>query len=188
MLSDQDIMQRVQAGETCLFDELVVRYRPRLLRFASSKFTDLSTAEDLVQETFLAAFSARTTYKSSFAFSTWLWTIALNLSRLWAKQVVARSQQVQVYQQRHSRSPAVPPEGLKKILQDEQRKQLLAWFDQLPEAQADALRLRFFAELSFEDIAAAMDSSLSGAKVRVRKGLEQLTKLASEAQATAESE
>jgi RNA polymerase sigma-70 factor (ECF subfamily) len=43
--------------------------------------------------------------------------------------------------------------------------------DQLPENQADALRLRFFGGLKFQEIAAAQGVSLTSAKTRVRQGL-----------------
>jgi RNA polymerase sigma-70 factor (ECF subfamily) len=46
----------------------------------------------------------------------------------------------------------------------------------LPDVQADALRLRFFGGLKYEEIAQSMNSSVSGAKRRVRRGLLSLTK------------
>ena len=45
------------------------------------------------------------------------------------------------------------------------------------EPQADALRLRFFGGLKFEELAAAMNSSVSGAKLRVKQGLLRLAEL-----------
>ncbi len=49
--------------------------------------------------------------------------------------------------------------------------------EELPEAQADAIRFRFFGHLQYKEIAAVMQSSLSSAKQRVRYGLEALGKL-----------
>src|SRR4029077_6986423 len=80
-LDDVQIMCRVQAGEVELFDLLVRRYRGPLLNVAWSKLGDATWAEDVVQETFLAAFAARATYNPRFAFRTWVWTILLNLCR-----------------------------------------------------------------------------------------------------------
>ncbi len=78
---DVDIMRRVQAGEVEAFDLLVHRYRSALLRVAASKLGNAAWAEDVVQETLLAAYAARATYNPQFAFRTWLWTILLNLCR-----------------------------------------------------------------------------------------------------------
>ena len=65
---------------------------------------------------------------------------------------------------------------------DEDREQLDRWLSLIPEAEADALRLRFFGELTFDQIAASMESSVSGAKLRVKNGLERLSELARQEQ------
>ena len=56
-------------------------------------------------------------------------------------------------------------------------EELLETLARLPEPQADALRLRFFGELNFSEIALAMGSSVSAAKVRVRNGLQALSQM-----------
>jgi RNA polymerase sigma-70 factor (ECF subfamily) len=179
-LVDADIMEQVQRGRTELFDQLVDRYRDRLLRFAAGKLGDRTRAEDVVQETFLAVFAARHTYDPRFAFSTWIWTILLNLCRReWRgrRREAGRLWSTALSQRRDglSKVGAVTLEtGLSALLQTEQQELLHALLEELPEAEADALRLRFFGGLKFEEIAEAMQSSLSGAKVRVKKGLQRL--------------
>jgi RNA polymerase sigma-70 factor, ECF subfamily len=172
---DEDLMRRTQVGEFSAFEELVRRYRGPLLRVAASKLGDRLAAEDLVQESLLAAFAARQTFNPQFAFRTWMWTILLRLC--------------QKYRQRESRpvraGGSVDPQwvdanagrdhcGLEQLLQSERQDLLHQALAELPEAEADALRLRFFAGLKFEEIAAAMASSVSGAKQRVKHGLERL--------------
>jgi RNA polymerase sigma-70 factor (ECF subfamily) len=180
-LVDADIMVQVQQGRTELFDQLVDRYRDRLLRFADGKLGDRTRAEDVVQETFLAVFAARHTYNPQFAFSTWIWTILLNLCRReWRsrRREAGRRWSTALAQGREApyKVGAFTSEtGLSALLQSEQQELLHALLDELPEAEADALRLRFFGGLKFEEIAEAMQSSLSGAKVRVKKGLQRLS-------------
>lgn len=184
MYDDATIMKRVCAGEYLLFDELVVRYRKRLLRFAWSKFGKFSAAEDLVQEAFLSAFAARETYNPSFAFSTWLWTIFLNLCRRHYKREQRSPREIV-----HSSmtDTAVIPEPsssetpLQIALKTEQFALLARYLHELPEVQADALRLRFFGGMKFTEIALTMDCSLSAAKIRVKNGLLQLAHRFSEA-------
>ena len=169
-------MRRVRAGEVELFDLLVRRYRGPLLNVAWSKLGEAAWAEDVVQETFLAAFASRASYRPEFSFRTWLWTILLNLCRRqWRRR--------QTRPREHSLSSAAPADlagyrepvagesPLEKALKTEGRARVQRLLEQLPEPQADALRLRFFGELPFADIAAAMGSSVSGAKQRVRLGL-----------------
>jgi len=175
-LDDAEIMERVIGGDVELFDELVRRYRQPLLRVAWSKLGHREWAEDVVQEAFLAAYAARETYNPQFAFRTWLWTILLNLCRRqWKRRQKPGRELTRPFQADADQSefpePVSHDSGLTQLLATEQRRQVLRLIAELPEPQGDAIRLRFFAGLQYDEIAAAMESALSTAKVRVRKGL-----------------
>jgi RNA polymerase sigma-70 factor (ECF subfamily) len=76
-----------------------------------------------------------------------------------------------------SNEPFTQETGLAHALRTERREVLHRLLRQLPEPQADAVRLRFLGELPFADIAQTMDSSLSAAKQRVKQGLTALARL-----------
>ncbi len=182
-LPDQALMRRVQAGQTAAFAELVRRYQPALLRVARSRLGRDDWAEDAVQETFLAAFKGRDTYREPYRFRTWLWTILLNkCRRSWSGQ--SRQPRVICWTDEAAggdRSPldeARPAnqaeQPLERVLARERVDLLEASLASLPTAQADALRLRFFGGLKFEEIAETMQCSLGTAKNRVRWGLMRL--------------
>jgi RNA polymerase sigma-70 factor (ECF subfamily) len=175
-LDEVQIMQAVQAGQVELFDQLVLQYRGPLLNVAWSKLGDPNWAEDVVQETFLAAFAARDTYNPAFAFRTWIWTILLNLCRRqWKRRESRNRKQPAAFASAGGTvipaEPATYDTPLANLLQVERREQVHVLLDSLPEVQADALRLRFFGGLQFAEIALAMDSSLGAAKQRVKSGL-----------------
>jgi RNA polymerase sigma-70 factor (ECF subfamily) len=179
---DAQVMRQVQAGDFASFDRIVLRYRGPLLQVAWSKLGNRTWAEDVVQETFLAAFAARHTYRAEFSFRTWLWTILLNLCRKQWKRREERPREFSFSGPGDQDRPSVPEPaceetGLSRILHIERREQLLELLGRLPEPQADALRLRFFGGLKFSEIAMAMDSSESAAKVRVKHGLQALAHL-----------
>jgi RNA polymerase sigma-70 factor (ECF subfamily) len=172
-------MRQVQNGQFDRFEQLVERYRAPLLRVAESKLGNRAWAEDVVQEAFLAIFAARHTYDPRFAFRTWLWTVLLNLCR---KQWTRKKKRPQeVHRSALDREgceafsePRSYETGLEKVLLIEQREQLLTLLSDLPEVQADALRLRFYGGLKYAEIAETMGCSLGGAKLRVRSGLKAL--------------
>lgn len=178
---DAAIMERVQHGEVELFDRLAERYRSALLRLAENKLGDRGWAEDVVQEALMAAFAARGSFKPAYSFRTWLWTILLNLCRKqWKRssrkpRVLAESV-VGGLDKPMSPEPSVVETGLSVAIRNEESARLQTMLGELPEVQADALRLRFFGGLQYNEIAAAMGSSLGAAKVRVRKGLNQLAR------------
>lgn len=169
MPTDVELMLHIQQGDRSAFGELVERYRSALTRVARSKISDADAADDIVQETFLAVYAARHTYNPKFAVRTWLWTILLNLCR---KHLARQQKHATRMSKLGGLSSHISQEsGLTALLVSERRDEISALLDELPEVQADALRLRFFGELKFTEIAEAMGSSVSGAKVRVRKGL-----------------
>lgn len=182
-LPDQELMRRIQAGETGLFAEIVRRYQGPLVRVARSRLGRADWAEDAVQETFLAAFKARNTYRDAYSFRTWLWTILLNKCRRSASGQ-ARQPRVLCWTDEtagvglasldEARSAELAEQPLERVLARERAELLEASLAALPSVQADALRLRFFGGLKFEEIAEAMQCSLGTAKNRVRWGLMRL--------------
>jgi len=166
-------MRQVQDDDFDSFEELVRRYQAPLLRVAWSKLGERTWAEDVVQETFLAVFAARRSYRSDLPFRTWLWTILLNLCRRQWKRRSTRPVQTSfgTFDSERLPEPATTENGLQHLLLAERRVQLDSLLAELPEPQADAMRLRFFGELKFDEIARTMDCSLSGAKRRVQTGL-----------------
>jgi RNA polymerase sigma-70 factor (ECF subfamily) len=173
--SDEELMRQVQAGGQAAFEELVARYRPALVRVAVSKLSDQAHGEDVVQEALLAAFAARHTFDPRYSFRTWLWTILLHLCAAhWKRQQSTARRGGVIDPQAADAIAALGETALDGLLRSERNDLLQRALAELPEPQADALRLRFFGGLSFDEVAAAMSSSVSGAKQRVKHGLERL--------------
>lgn len=79
MNDEQIIIERVLAGETRAFRDLVELYQSLILQFARNMLRNREDAEDLTQEVLVAAYRNLTTYDAKRArFSTWLLTIARN--------------------------------------------------------------------------------------------------------------
>jgi RNA polymerase sigma-70 factor (ECF subfamily) len=183
LLSDAAVMLRVQSGQTGLFAELIRRYQPALLRVARSRLRRADWAEDVVQETFLAAFKSRHTYRDEFSFRTWLWTILLNQCRsLWQRHSRlpdagpgSAGEDAFDFAVAQSESSQAPPLAL--LLARERQELLESLLSRLSTVQADALRLRFYGGLKFQEIADTMDCSLGTAKNRVQWGLMNVTRL-----------
>ena len=179
---DAALIQRVQAGQTDCFAELVRRYQAALWRVARSRLGRADWADDVVQETFLAAFKSRATYDPRYSFRTWLWTILLNQCRNHYQRRM-RSVRVATLGESDDRAEvdafARPRETspLGELLAKERAARLELLLGRLTTVQADALRLRFFGGLKFHEIAAAMQCSLNTAKARVRRGLERMAEL-----------
>jgi RNA polymerase sigma-70 factor, ECF subfamily len=183
--SDGTLVTAVLCGDRSAFAEIVRRYQKSLSRVAVGRLGRREWAEDVVQETFLSAFRSLHTYDSRFSFRTWLWTILLNQCRRQAKKR-ARLPLVSSWTDNpyatDSTATGVQIESgggcpSAHLLDKELRGLLNRLLNRLPTVQADAVRLRFYGEMKFHEIADAMQCSLSTAKNRVRWGLMKLSKL-----------
>lgn len=186
-IDDSELMRRVQAGDLGAFATLFRRYRAPLLGVAESRLRDRQLAEDVVQETFLCAFKSRRTFRLEANFRTWLWTILFHQCHRHhhrrQKQVHAFDcEESQVLQILESQEPLPPEQAIAR----ERRARLDEVLSQLQSAQADALRLRFFGELKFREIADTLECSLLTAKNRVKAGLLKMAELLDESALPAE--
>lgn len=168
---DQDIIERVLGGERDAYAALVDRYKGPIFNLAYRMTGSRQDADDLTQDTFIRAYAALRSFKKGSKFFTWLYTISLNLVRNHLKKGIPL-QTLESDCQVPSREEAHNPEGC-AIRQDEVRA-LDASLYRLPEALREAVVLRFYQGLSFEDIAEVSGGSLSGAKMNVYRGLEKL--------------
>jgi len=87
-LSAEELAVRARDGSRVSFDELVVRYRPRLVAFLARRLADAADAEDVAQETFLRAYDHLDRYDPTRPFSTWLFAIGKNVA---ANHAIARA-------------------------------------------------------------------------------------------------
>lgn len=76
--ADWLLVQRVQAGEVDLFDDLVRKYRERIWSVIYNLTSNREDAADLTQDSFLKAFQSINRFQGQSAFFTWLYRIAVN--------------------------------------------------------------------------------------------------------------
>ncbi len=191
--SDAALMRCAQDGRQDAFAEIARRYQTALVRVARSRLGREDWAEEAAQETLMAALRSRHTYDASRGFRTWLWTILLNQCTA-VRRRQTRAGRVANWTDRtessddpapidhHALDPAATP--LAALLTKERAEMLDRLLAQLSEPQADALRLRFFAALKFQEIADAMDCALLTAKNRVKAGLLKLSEMLTEPSAS----
>ena len=78
LLSDEQVISRVLAGETALFEVLMRRYNERLYRAARAILRDENEAEDVMQQAYVNAYTHLRQFDGRSTFSTWLTRIAVH--------------------------------------------------------------------------------------------------------------
>src|SRR5215208_7820667 len=88
VMTDEEVVERVRAGETALFEILMRRYNQRLYRVARSILGNDGEAEDVTQDAYVRSYMHLDQFDGRAKFSTWLTRIAVNeaLARLRKRQ------------------------------------------------------------------------------------------------------
>ena len=89
-LTDEELIRKFQEGNIGAYNQIVYRYKDRLLNFIYRYLHDIDRAEDLVQDTLLKLYTHKDSYKEIAKFSTWLYTIAANLARTELRKIKRR--------------------------------------------------------------------------------------------------
>jgi len=170
---DVRLMLEVRNGNAAAFEQLVHRYRDRLLTVLGHTVANADLAEDLAQEVFLRVYRARRTYQPDARFSTWLFTIANNV----ASNALRRRARRREVNMRSSNSGSMPSPTLDELAKAASAQMPARQLDRaeladmvklavasLSDRQRIALMLSKFEHMSYEDIARAMDLSTPAVK------------------------
>jgi RNA polymerase sigma-70 factor (ECF subfamily) len=133
-------------------------------------------AEDLAQASFLRAYQKLKQFNTDKRFFTWLYTIALNIIRNHLKSSHAPAFPIGD-RDKPASEPVDPsnPEGL--ALDSEKARLLENCLRELPPEIREAVVLRYYQDLSFDEIAVITGASVSAVKMRTYRGLERLRAL-----------
>ena len=161
---DHDLMRRIQQDDFGAFEDLVDRYKDRLVNVLFRMLDERNEAEDLVQETFLRVYKHRQEYDFTYCLSTWIYTIALNL----AKNELRRKKKFKFFSIFEMQDKGVEledtkpgPQSLKMILD----KAIAS----LPAKYKTAFILRDVDQLSYEEVARILEVPLGTVKSRVNR-------------------
>jgi len=173
---ERQIIEAVLRGERAAYAVLVDRYKDRIFGLAYRMTGCRADADDLAQEAFLRAYGNLARFDREKSFFTWLYTIALNVVRSHlnkrSRDPVAGAEELM----EHTRGAGDGAEGNPEddLAGREEEALLRKGLLTLPLDTREAVVLRFYQDLSFEETAAVLGISLSAAKMRVYRGLEKL--------------
>ncbi len=166
---DAKLIAMARSGNPGAFETIVDRYQGRLLGFCRQMLGSTEDAEDVLQEVFVNAYRAMLRDEREINLRPWLYRIARNRCLNHLRKPTADAQESM------DMVPAVEASSTaERVHNREEFRQLLVDVQKLPETQRSALLLREMDALSYEEIAAAMDTTVPSVKsllVRARISL-----------------
>lgn len=169
VLTDEELLKRTAAGEREAFDELVVRHQAAVFRFARAATDGPAAAEDVLQETFLAAWRAAGTFQGRSAVRTWLLTIARNQAwhhRERAGRIPVDDVPLPELGEAAGWGDESPEAGAQR---SQRRGRLARALEALEPDDREILVLRELEELTGEETAAALGIGLAAMKSRLHR-------------------
>lgn len=176
---ENQIVQRVLNGESGAFADLVDAFKGMIFNLAFRMTGSRQDAEDLSQETFIRAYKSLRQFDQRKRFFTWIYTIGLNLIRNHIKKhgrEITRGDEMRL----HNTADDLHSPSELDVIRAQETGRLEFCLRRLPPDLREAVVLRFYQDLSFEEIAEISSVSLSAVKMRVYRGLERLKQLMSE--------
>jgi RNA polymerase sigma-70 factor, ECF subfamily len=175
-LSDPDLVAACLDGRPGAFDVIIERHRRPVYQLCYRFVGNHEDASDLSQDVFLRAYRGLKNFRGQSSLSTWLYRIGVNvcLNRVSVKTPVSEPIEHHPQVDTRTESPA------ERVLRDERASRVRAAIAQLPQKQRMALILRMYHDMSHQEIATSIGSSVGAVKANVFHALQNLKKLLGE--------
>ena len=172
---DLALVEAALAGQTRAYEELLRHYRTSVYHLVLKLVPQTDDAEDVTMETFGKAFRHLGRYSPQFAFSTWLFRIATNncLDFMRRKKLATLSLQAPAHWSEDGectlelRDEDLNPQDA--YIHQQRCERVRAAVAQLPAKYVDLVRLRYFEELSQEEVAAELQWPLGTVKAHLSR-------------------
>lgn len=172
-LSEAELVAACLNGRPGAFDLVVERHRRQIYQLCYRFVGNHEDASDLTQDVFLRAYRGMKNFKGGSTLGTWLYRIGVNVSLNRVSMKTPASEPLEDRQHVDVRSESAS----ERVLRGERAVQVRAAVARLPKKQRAALVLRMYHDLSHQEIATLVGSSVGAVKANVFHALQNLKKL-----------
>lgn len=169
-LTDNQLVRRVLAGETELFEIIVHRHSQRVYRAARAILREDDEATDVLQETYLRAYRNLKQFAGRAKFSTWLTKIAVYEARARARRSTARGGKTRESSATKAwNEPSTESDSERRVFVREMKTMIEAAIDDLPVPYRTVFVMRGVEEMSTADTAECLNLTQDAVKTRLRR-------------------
>lgn len=186
---DKELVAEALAGDESAYAALVDKYQNALYHHVRKIIRDKREVDDLVQETFIKAFSALESYSTQYAFSTWLYKIATNHAIDYLRKKKLRTQSIdKPIKTKEGEMEVELPDTTyrpdRHIVEDQRKTLIQEAIDALPPKYYRVIVLRHQQEKTYDEIARELDLPLGTVKAHIFRARELLNKYLREKRGT----
>lgn len=179
--ANSELITKAIEGDEAAYKNLLENYRGAIYNLLYKMVRNKEETEDLVQEAFMKAFKALPSFNEEYAFSTWLYKIAVNncIDHMRKKKLQTYSINKPVQSKDGELDREFPDTSMspdKSILSEERASIIETAIDELPENYKTAIILRHSEEKSYEEISKILNIPLGTVKARIFRAREMLKK------------
>lgn len=181
MEADATYIRRALDGDQNAFKQIMTKYHGPIFAMVYRMVHIREEAEDLVQETFIKAFNSLNSFNEAYAFSTWLYKIAVNNCIDYFRKKRLRTfpleNPIQAKEGEIKRDfPDIETTPENRMISDEKTSKIENAINRLPEKYRIAIELRHKDDKSYEEIADILKIPLGTVKARIFRAREMLKK------------
>ena len=172
-MDEKALVAACLAGHRGAFDVIVERHRRAVYQLCYRFVGNHEDASDLAQDTFVRAYKGLHRFRGQSSLGTWLYRIGVNvcLNRVSSKQPITEPIDARPHLDERAEDPA------RQLLRGERAAEVRAAISQLPKKQRATVILRVYHELSHEEIAGVLGSSVGAVKANFFHALGNLKRL-----------
>lgn len=182
--TDEELVKLYEKGNNKAFEVLLMRYKSKVYSYIFLVVRSRELTEDIFQETFIKAISTiqQGRYTESGKFLGWINRIAHNLIiDHFRREKNENTQSADGVEYDLFNTTKLSEKSVEDIISNEQvLADVVRLIDFLPESQQTVIRMRFFEDLSFKEIAEKTDVSINTALGRMRYALLNMRRIATE--------
>ena len=176
--TDEQLINEFKDGINPAFDEIVYRYKDRVVNFLFRYTGNRDDSEDLAQDAFIKLYRSKHLYQEIAKFSTWFYTIAINIAKTYVKKKNKLSTlSISDYDPENDKDFDIPANVLEPDEETNARIEnyyIQKAINSLDDTYKEAIILRDIQDLDYEEIAKILDIPIGTVKSKINRGREKL--------------
>ena len=172
-------IEKAKQGDQTAFTFLLDYYWNEVYSFMLIRTENETDAEDITIETFSKAFDKISTYNAEFQFNTWLISIAKNghIDLLRKRKSSLFVESTEDEDQKAHNVADTTPSVEDKLITEQNLSQLLKFIKELKPHYQEVIQMRYFQEMSYQEIASKIDEPLSNVKIKILRAKKLLAEI-----------